>query len=86
MRRRLPIASGRADSVSGWVNQALVEHLANERRLAALSKLLAEYEADYGELTPEELAVREREDRRMALVVRGAARAGVRKRRRPRAA
>ena len=75
------VAAGRADSLSAWVNLALAEHVAKERRLAALSKLLAEYEADYGVITPEELALREREDRRKAIVIRGSAKPSPRKRR-----
>lgn len=75
------VAAGRAASLSAWVNLALAEHVAKERRLAALSKLIAEYEADYGVITPEELALREREDRRKAVVIRGSAKPSPRKRR-----
>jgi Arc/MetJ-type ribon-helix-helix transcriptional regulator len=75
------VAAGRADSVSAWVNLALVEHVAKERRLAALSTLLAEYEADFGVITAEELALREREDRRKAIVVRGSSKPQPRRRR-----
>ena len=79
------VAAGRADSVSAWVNLALAEHVAKERRLAALSKMIAEYETDFGVITPEELALREREDRRKAVVIRGSSKSSPR-RRRPRAA
>lgn len=79
------VAAGRADSVSAWVNLALAEQAAKERRLSALSSLVAEYEAEYGVITPEELALREREDRRNAIVIRGSAKVPARKRR-PRAA
>ena len=75
------VAAGRADSLSAWVNLALAEHVAKERRLAALATLVAEYEADYGVITPTELALREREDRRNAVVVRGAGKPHPRKRR-----
>src|SRR6267142_1850298 len=75
------VAAGRAGSLSAWVNVALAEHVAKERRLAALSDLLAEYEAEYGEITPAELAMREREDRRKAVVIRGSAKQPTRKRR-----
>src|SRR6267142_2153142 len=54
------VAAGRAGSLSAWVNVALAEHVAKERRLAALSDLLAEYEAEYGEITPAELAMWQR--------------------------
>jgi hypothetical protein len=62
------------------VNLALAEHVAKERRLAALAGLVAAYEADHGAISPEELALREREDRRKAIVIRGA-RTPMRKRR-----
>jgi len=75
------VAAGRADSVSAWVTVALTEQVAKERRLSALSSLLAEYEAEYGVITAEELAFREREDRRKAIVIRGAAKVPARKRR-----
>ena len=75
------VAAGRADSLSAWVNLALAEHVAKERRLAALSKMITEYEADYGVITAEELARREREDRRRAVVIRGSAKPSPRKRR-----
>jgi len=75
------VAAGRADSVSAWVTLALAEQVAKERRLSALSSLLAEYEAEYGVITAEELAFREREDRRKAIVIRGSAKVPARKRR-----
>lgn len=75
------VAAGHADSLSAWVNLALAEHVAKERRLSALSSLLAEYEAEHGAITAEELAHREREDRRKAIVVRGSARPSTRRRR-----
>jgi len=75
------VAAGRADSLSAWVNLALAEHVAKERRLAALARLVADYEVDYGVITPEELALRERDDRRKAVVVRGSAKPHPRKRR-----
>lgn len=75
------VAAGRADSLSAWVNLALAEHVAKERRLATLSKMLAEYEAQHGVITAEELALREREDRRNAVVIRGSAKPSSRKRR-----
>ena len=75
------VAAGRAGSLSAWVNIALAEHVAKERRLAALSRLLADYEAEHGEISTAELARREREDRRKAVVIRGATKAPARKRR-----
>jgi Arc/MetJ-type ribon-helix-helix transcriptional regulator len=65
------VASGRAESLSSWVNGALAERAARERRLGALAAAITEYEAEFGEITAEELEVQRRADRRDATVVRG---------------
>jgi hypothetical protein len=65
------VKEGRADSVSAWINDGLAEHAENERRLAVMAELIREYEAEHGAFTPEQLAERERLDRRNALVIRG---------------
>jgi hypothetical protein len=75
------VAAGTADSISAWVNVAVEEHVAKERRLAALSELVAAYEAEHGLITAGELVAREREDRRSANVIRGPKRQSSGKRR-----
>lgn len=80
------LAAGRVDSLSGWVNMALAEHAARERRQRALAEAVAAYEAEFGEITPQELAAQQRADRKAAVVVRGKAAGPARPRRRPRAA
>lgn len=65
------VASGSADSLSAWVSNALADRAANERRMAALGKLLADYEAEHGAITDEELAAQQQTDRRNAIVIRG---------------
>jgi hypothetical protein len=65
------VAEGRADSLSGWVNAALIERAARDRRLEALASAIADYEAEYGEITDEEMIMVERSDRQAAVVVRG---------------
>jgi hypothetical protein len=69
------VAAGRAESLSGWVNQALAEREAKERRLQAMAEAVAEYEARFGTITPEEIAAQARADQRAAVVVRGPKRA-----------
>jgi hypothetical protein len=69
------VAAGRADSLSGWVNLALAEREAKERRLQAMAEAVAEYEAQFGEITPDEMAAQARADQRAAIVVRGPRRA-----------
>jgi hypothetical protein len=65
------VASGRAESVSAWVNLALAERAAKERRLAAMGAAIAAYEAEAGSISAEELSAQGRADRESAIVVRG---------------
>jgi len=45
------VASGRASSVSTWVNVALAERAAKEQHLRAMAEALAGYEAKFGAIT-----------------------------------
>jgi nucleotide-binding universal stress UspA family protein len=72
------VAAGRADSLSGWVNLALAEREAKERRLLAMAEAVTEYEARFGEISPEEIAAQQRADQKAAIVVRGPRRARTR--------
>lgn len=65
------VANGTADSLSGWVNEALADKAHRDRQLEELRAAVLEYEAEFGEITAEELAARERADREDAIVVRG---------------
>src|SRR5947208_2536269 len=65
------VAAGRADSLSGWVNAALADQAARDRRLEALAEVVADYEAEFGEITDDEIANLHRADRQAATVVRG---------------
>ena len=65
------VSAGRVESLSAWVNLALAERAAKERRLLALADAVASYEARFGLMTPEELAIQARADRASARVVRG---------------
>lgn len=80
------VASGRAASLSGWVNLALHERAAKERRLAAMGDAIAAYEAEFGAISSDELAAQRRADRRAAVVVTPGARRAAAARRRRRAA
>jgi Arc/MetJ-type ribon-helix-helix transcriptional regulator len=64
------VAEGRAESVSAWVGEAMREHAAKERRLAALAEAIGDYEAEHGEITEEEMADQLRDDRDAAAAVR----------------
>jgi glycerol dehydrogenase-like iron-containing ADH family enzyme len=65
------VEAGCADSLSGWVNQALAERAERDRKLAALDDAIAAYEARAGSITDEELREQQRVDRAAAVVVRG---------------
>ena len=66
------VAAGQAESLSGWVNSALAERAARDRKLQALTAVVADYEAAFGTITDEEIIAQERADRESAVVVRGA--------------
>lgn len=65
------VRAGRAESLSGWVNLALAERAMKERRLEAMAEAIAIYEAEFGAISPAEMAAQARADRRSSIVVRG---------------
>ncbi|MGH9106583.1 MAG: hypothetical protein ACRDZX_12255 [Acidimicrobiales bacterium] len=65
------VASGQAGSLSGWVNAALADRAARDRRLRSLAEAVADYEAEFGEITEGELAVVRQKDSRRSVIVRG---------------
>jgi len=65
------VADGEADSVSGWVSTALSEKVDRDRKLAHMRTAIADYEAEFGEISAEEMAAQGRADREDAVVVRG---------------
>ena len=65
------VAEGRAESLSAWVNAALAERVARERRLVVLPRAVAKYEERFGMISAQELADQARADRASAVVVRG---------------
>ena len=66
------VAEGRVDSLSAWVNLALIERAAKDLRLRALAGAVAAYETRFGVISAEEIAAQQRADRASARVVRGA--------------
>ena len=65
------VKAGQADSLSSWVNVALAERVAKERRLRAMAEAVALYEAEFGAISDAELLAQERADQRAALGPRG---------------
>lgn len=70
------VAEGRAESMSAWVNDALLLKADHDRRMRALDEFLTAYEAEHGEITEEEVSAAARRARARARVVRAPA-AGV---------
>lgn len=64
------VAEGRAGSVSAWVAEAIAQRSERERRLRELAALMAEYEAEHGTISEEELAAGEQADRDAAALLR----------------
>ncbi|MFP5580176.1 MAG: hypothetical protein ACLGIZ_18350 [Acidimicrobiia bacterium] len=73
------VASGEADSVSGWVSSAIEDKIRRDRKLHLLRAAVAEYEQEFGEITAEEVAAQRRSDRHDATVLRGGRRSGGKK-------
>ncbi len=65
------VATGNADSLSGWVSAALAEQVRRDQRLEDLRAAIADYEAEFGEITGKEMVAQQRKDREEAVVVRG---------------
>lgn len=65
------VAGGAADSLSAWVNAAMVDRARRDEQLAHLHSAIVNYEAEFGEITAEEMAAQRRADHTEARVVRG---------------
>ncbi len=68
---RAAVEAGSAESMSAWANDALRLKVEHDRRLRALDEFIAGYEAEYGEITEDEMAEAARRARERAVVVRG---------------
>ena len=65
------VASGSVGSLSAWVSAALADRVRRDRQLAQLHEAIVEYEAEFGEISAEEITRQRRADRDDAVVVRG---------------
>ena len=70
------VAEGEAESLSGWVSSALAEKVRRDQQLAHLRAAIGAYEAEFGEITADEIAAQQRADRGDAIVVLGRRPAG----------
>ena len=72
------VKAGRAESLSGWVNTALLEREDKERRLRAMAEAVAAYEGEFGAISDQEMAAQQRSDDKGAVAVRGRRRTAAR--------
>ena len=72
-------ARGEVANVSAWVNDAMKLKLEHDRGLAELAAVIADFEAEYGDITAEDMEKAVRTARAGAVSVRGS-RAGERQR------
>lgn len=71
------VAAGLAQSLSEWVNTALLARTTRDRRLGSLADAIAAFEQEHGAISADEIVARQRADRSAAVVVRGARHAAV---------
>lgn len=62
---------GEAGSLSSWVNSALADRAAKDRRTRALKKAVESYEAEFGIISQAEMEELRRSDGRASVIVRG---------------
>lgn len=65
------VRAGEAESVSAWVNDALRLKVEHDRRLRGVDDFVAAFEAEYGEISDEEMDAAYRASKARAIVVRG---------------
>lgn len=65
------VRAGEADSLSGWVGQAMFEKAERAAKLRALAAAIKDYEREFGAITAEEMSAQRRADRESATIVRG---------------
>ena len=68
------VSEGRSRSVSEWVGEAMTQRRDRDLRLAVLRGLVAEYEAEHGVITDDEISEQAQRDRDAAASLRIAAR------------
>ena len=65
------VERGEASSVSALMSDAIAQRVAHLRGLRAMAEALADYEAEFGVITQEEIDAIRRADAANAIVVRG---------------
>jgi hypothetical protein len=68
---RAAVAEGRAPNMSAWVDAALARQAEYDRQLKALDEFIRSYEAEFGEITPDDVREARRYFRGRTVTVRG---------------
>ena len=69
------VSNGQCRSLSQWIGEAVAEQLDKERRLALMAEMIAEYEAEHGVITEEDMEEQIRRDKEAAAAIRAKAKA-----------
>lgn len=64
------VRSGRASSLSAWVNLALDQQAREDKRIAGMDAAIAAYEREHGKVTDEEVETQRRAIRRDGIRIR----------------
>ena len=64
------VSAGQASSVSAWVNEAMAAKNEDQRLLEAMDEAIADYEAEFGPITDEQMEQRRRLDSERMIRVR----------------
>jgi ribonuclease HII len=64
------VVNGDADSLSAWVSSALADKICRDQQLEHLQAAITDYEAEFGEITADEIVTQRRADREDAVVIR----------------
>ena len=75
----MAVTDGRYGTLSEWVNEALRRQSEHDATLAALREFIAEWEAEHGSITDDEMLEATRRARSRAVVVRGRTQVGRRR-------
>lgn len=67
---RTAVAGGQAPNISAWVNAALRLKIEHDRRLQGLAEFIKAYEAEYGEITADEMRLAARRAKSRAVTIR----------------
>ena len=67
----MAVSGGDVENLSAWVNEALTRQAEHDRGLRALAEFIAEYEAEHGEITQDDMDRADQWARSRTIVVRG---------------